>query len=145
MLAASLLPEANLDVEVQHREHIIDGKKVEAKAAVPKNSSSGSSLTKKMFVGGTVSTSCPAPGQEIVLLLWNNCCKERYGMSASHPWAFDAGVSRAVTKLLLRFCQPQCCMEVSTLILPGSACRATLMMRHSGSTLSSLETLMIAW
>lgn len=34
---------------------MIDGKKVEAKAAVPRNSGSGNSLTKKMFVGGTVS------------------------------------------------------------------------------------------
>ena len=33
---------------------MIDGKKVEAKAAVPRNSGSGNSLTKKMFVGGTV-------------------------------------------------------------------------------------------
>lgn len=40
---------------VQHREHIIDGKRVEAKAAMPRNSGSGSNLTKKMFVGGTVS------------------------------------------------------------------------------------------
>lgn len=36
---------------------MIDGKKVEAKAAVPRNSGSGNSLTKKMFVGGTVSLS----------------------------------------------------------------------------------------
>ena len=40
---------------MQTRQHIIDGKKVEAKAAVPRNSGSGNSLTKKMFVGGTVS------------------------------------------------------------------------------------------
>lgn len=40
---------------LQTRQHIIDGKKVEAKAAVPRNSGSGNSLTKKMFVGGTVS------------------------------------------------------------------------------------------
>ena len=40
---------------MQTRQHIIDGKKVEAKAAVPRSSGSGNSLTKKMFVGGTVS------------------------------------------------------------------------------------------
>ncbi len=39
---------------LQTRQHIIDGKKVEAKAAVPRNSGSGNLLTKKMFVGGTV-------------------------------------------------------------------------------------------
>lgn len=39
---------------MQTRQHMIDGKKVEAKAAVPRNSGSGNSLTKKMFVGGTV-------------------------------------------------------------------------------------------
>ncbi|DBA69944.1 TPA: hypothetical protein ACH3X2_012437 [Trebouxia sp. C0005] len=38
---------------LETRQHIIDGKKVEAKAAVPRNSGSGNSLTKKMFVGGT--------------------------------------------------------------------------------------------
>ena len=46
---------------LQQREHMIDNKKVEAKAAVPKNSGSSSALTRKMFVGGTVSDRCPAP------------------------------------------------------------------------------------
>ncbi len=41
-------------LSLQTRQHIIDGKKVEAKAAVPRNSGSGNLLTKKMFVGGTV-------------------------------------------------------------------------------------------
>ena len=45
---------ADLCSAMQRRQHIIDGKKVEAKAAVPRNSGSGNSLTKKMFVGGTV-------------------------------------------------------------------------------------------
>ena len=43
-------------LSLQTRQHIIDGKKVEAKAAVPRNSGSGNLLTKKMFVGGTVRT-----------------------------------------------------------------------------------------
>lgn len=41
---------------MQQRNHTIDGKSVEAKAAVPKGVGSGSNLTKKLFVGGTVST-----------------------------------------------------------------------------------------
>lgn len=38
---------------LEQRNHIIDGKSVEAKAAVPKGVGSGSNLTKKLFVGGT--------------------------------------------------------------------------------------------
>ena len=39
----------------QHRHHVIDGKNVEAKAAVPKGTGGSSNLTKKLFIGGTVS------------------------------------------------------------------------------------------
>ena len=42
---------------MQQKEHYIDGKKIEAKAAVPKNSGNAPTLTRKMFVGGTVSLS----------------------------------------------------------------------------------------
>jgi len=38
---------------LEQRNHLIDGKSVEAKAAVPKGIGSGSNLTKKLFVGGT--------------------------------------------------------------------------------------------
>lgn len=38
---------------LETREHVLDEKKIEAKAAVPRNSNSGNTLTKKMFVGGT--------------------------------------------------------------------------------------------
>lgn len=38
---------------LEQRSHTIDGKSVEAKAAVPKGVGSGSNLTKKLFVGGT--------------------------------------------------------------------------------------------
>ena len=41
---------------LQQKDHYIDGKKIEAKAAVPKNSNNSPTLTRKMFVGGTVST-----------------------------------------------------------------------------------------
>lgn len=36
------------------RDHEIDRRRIDAKAAVPRNSGSGSQLTRKMFVGGTV-------------------------------------------------------------------------------------------
>lgn len=42
---------------MQQKDHYIDGKKIEAKAAVPKNSGNAPTLTRKMFVGGTVSLS----------------------------------------------------------------------------------------
>lgn len=35
----------------QHREHFVDGRKVDAKAAVPRDQGGGK-LTRKMFVGG---------------------------------------------------------------------------------------------
>ncbi|CAD7698390.1 unnamed protein product [Ostreobium quekettii] len=38
---------------LEHRSHVIDGKGVEAKAAVPKGTGGSSNLTKKLFVGGT--------------------------------------------------------------------------------------------
>ncbi|CAD7695061.1 unnamed protein product [Ostreobium quekettii] len=38
---------------LEHRSHVIDGKSVEAKAAVPKGTGGSSNLTKKLFVGGT--------------------------------------------------------------------------------------------
>lgn len=48
---------------------MIDGKKVEAKAAVPRNSGSGNSLTKKMFVGGTVRLSLTVLNVHTVAIL----------------------------------------------------------------------------
>ena len=42
---------------LQQKDHYIDGKKIEAKAAVPKNSNNSPTLTRKMFVGGTVRAS----------------------------------------------------------------------------------------
>jgi hypothetical protein len=39
---------------VQKKDHELDHKKIEAKAAVPKNAGGSSGLTRKMFVGGTV-------------------------------------------------------------------------------------------
>ena len=44
-------------LDLQQKDHYIDGKKIEAKAAVPKNSNNSPTLTRKMFVGGTVSAS----------------------------------------------------------------------------------------
>ncbi|KAK9823203.1 hypothetical protein WJX72_001083 [[Myrmecia] bisecta] len=44
---------ASAQTFLEQRDHYIDGKKVEAKAAIPKNSGSAGTLTKKMFVGGT--------------------------------------------------------------------------------------------
>ncbi|CAL5229182.1 g12460 [Coccomyxa viridis] len=38
---------------LEQKDHYIDGKKIEAKAAVPKNSGNSPTLTRKMFVGGT--------------------------------------------------------------------------------------------
>ena len=40
---------------VQVKEHVVDGKQIEAKAAVARNADGTNSTTKKMFVGGTVS------------------------------------------------------------------------------------------
>ena len=39
---------------MQKKDHELDHKKIEAKAAVPKNAGGSSGLTRKMFVGGTV-------------------------------------------------------------------------------------------
>lgn len=57
---------------LQQRNHTIDGKSVEAKAAVPKGVGSGSNLTKKLFVGGTVSTN-PLNLQGLFLCLCLYC------------------------------------------------------------------------
>ena len=51
-----LAPEASTDgappiAAMQTREHFVDGRKVDAKAAVPKDQSGGR-MTKKLFVGG---------------------------------------------------------------------------------------------
>eukprot|EP00210_Caulerpa_lentillifera_P001593 g1531.t1 len=49
----TFLDPKNAQKFLEQRSHTIDGKSVEAKAAVPKGVGSGSNLTKKLFVGGT--------------------------------------------------------------------------------------------
>lgn len=46
---------------MQKKDHELDNKKIEAKAAVPKNAGGSSGLTRKMFVGGTVRTASKSP------------------------------------------------------------------------------------
>jgi hypothetical protein len=105
---------------VQKKDHELDHKKIEAKAAVPKNAGGSSGLTRKMFVGGTVRL-CRASDN---LYFWYLC----HCQAVAESWK---SINAVYNWHMGKYC--------------GVLSRGSLVRTSSGHTLHSLGTLRILW